>query len=260
MPAKEVGLRQLGANSLAKKSQKLNCFFVTPIGKIGSPERLRADNILKHVLRGALQDTFQIIRADEIDDPGTISGDIIVRLYNSDLVVADLTGTNPNVMYEVGIRHSFSRPIVQICQSGQALPFDLADERTIFFDLSSLDEIAEAKEKIERAARRALDARPFRSPVVRALELDTLFSDAEATPLSKSLVEKLEELGLSIEEVQSDIGSLENSIAHMSMTVDSPDGRTLEEVAKIARMFDYVGPSEIAELVRTIRELKSGRA
>ncbi len=63
-----------------KPVKKRTCFFVTPIGKIGSDERKRADDILKHVLRDALNEQFEIVRADEVDDPGTITGDIISRL------------------------------------------------------------------------------------------------------------------------------------------------------------------------------------
>lgn len=238
-----------------KPKGKRSCFFVTPIGKQGSEERKRADDMLKHVVRAALSDNFDIVRADEVDDPGTITGDIITRLYNSDLVVADLTGTNPNVMYEIGIRHSFSRPIVHVCQNGQVLPFDLSDERMIFFDLHSLDEVAEAKDKIARAARRALDARPFRSVVVRALELDTLFASADSSTLSRSLVEKLEDLGVALEDVKSDIASLEDSISDISVSVDYPAYRDLEAFADLVRKFDYVGPQEIMDLAKAAKEV-----
>lgn len=239
--------------------KKKTCFFVTPIGKIGSDERKRADDILKHVLRDALNEQFEIVRADEVDDPGTITGDIISRLYNSDLVVADLTGTNANVMYEIGIRHSFSRPIVHLCQAGEILPFDLSDERTIFFDLKNLDDISEAKEKIVRASRRAIDARPFRSPVVRALEMDTLFSEADSTPLSRSLVEKLDDLSLALEEVQSDITSLESYMGQMEVSVDLPDIRVLDELSEFTRKFDLLDLHDMGEIAKAAKEVVRGR-
>ncbi|MEM1363993.1 MAG: hypothetical protein AAGF94_20225 [Pseudomonadota bacterium] len=240
---------------MSKEKQNQSCFFVTPIGQTGSQDRKRADDVLKHVLRPALGDGFKIVRADEVDDPGTITGDIVARLYNSDLVVADLTGTNPNVMYEAGIRHSFSKPIVQICQTGETLPFDLADERTIFFDVASLDEVSEAKERIEKAARRALDARPFRSPVVRALEFDTLFSDATKTPLSRNLIEKLDDLSNTLDEVKSDVAYLETSVAHMEISVETPELSVLNELAEFLSKFDYIGPSEVRDLARAAKEI-----
>jgi hypothetical protein len=47
------------------------------------------------------------------------------------LVIADLTGRNPNVFYELGIAHAFARPLISIADSQSSLPFDTKDERII---------------------------------------------------------------------------------------------------------------------------------
>ena len=56
---------------------------------------------------------------------------ILRRLRDAELVVADLTGRNPNVFYELGIRHMIGKPAVQIIEDNEHIPFDVAQLRTI---------------------------------------------------------------------------------------------------------------------------------
>lgn len=64
------------------------------------------------------------------------------------MVVADLTNKNPNVFYELAIRHAIRKPLIQLIRKGEAIPFDVAATRIIQFDLQSLDSVASAKEEI----------------------------------------------------------------------------------------------------------------
>ena len=50
---------------------------------------------------------------------------------NNELVIADLTEENPNVFYELALRHSIRRPLVQIIEKGDTIPFDLVNYRTV---------------------------------------------------------------------------------------------------------------------------------
>ena len=75
-----------------------------------------------------------ILRADEIARPRRITDAIFQGILTSDLVVADITGSNPNVFYELGFAHASGRDIIMLCQgSPKRLPFDIAHERTVFY-------------------------------------------------------------------------------------------------------------------------------
>lgn len=119
---------------------KKRIFLACPIGNEGSTERSQSDG-LRYVVSNALlqlfgQDGFELIRADTIAEAGRISRQILEELRDSDLVIADLTGLNANVFYEVGIRQAMLKPLVLLAAKDQKLPFDLADHRTLFYDLS----------------------------------------------------------------------------------------------------------------------------
>jgi hypothetical protein len=79
-------------------------------------------------------------RADLSVSPKPIVGDILEELERAEIIIADLTDLNPNVLYELGIAHVRCDSVILIAKIGQSLPFDLASIRCIFFDLSSRED------------------------------------------------------------------------------------------------------------------------
>jgi hypothetical protein len=114
---------------------KKTCFIIGPIGPTGSPQREHANTFLKYIVEpcAALAecDYADPVRADLIAEPGQITTQIIEHLLHDDLVLADLTDHNPNVFYELSLRHAIGKPVVQL--GGIPLPFDIYASRTIPF-------------------------------------------------------------------------------------------------------------------------------
>jgi hypothetical protein len=75
--------------------------------------------------------------------------------------VADLTERNPNVFYELAIRHAIRKPLIQIIKSDEQIPFDVAGTRTIPVDHRDLDSVEFAKAEIVRQID-ALNGRPVK--------------------------------------------------------------------------------------------------
>lgn len=70
-------------------------------------------------------------RVDEIYAPAKIVDDVFSTIVQSRLVVSDLTGRNPNVLYETGLAHALDRDVVTIVQDDEDVPFDLNHIRFI---------------------------------------------------------------------------------------------------------------------------------
>jgi hypothetical protein len=118
-----------------KKSWTKTCFVIAPIGADDSEERKHSDMILEALIRRALEtEGYDVLRADQISKPGMISGQVVEYLLNSGLVIADLSFHNPNVFYELAIRHMLGKPTVHLIRKGEGIPFDLKDFRTIAID------------------------------------------------------------------------------------------------------------------------------
>jgi hypothetical protein len=140
------------------------CFYVTPIGEEDSTERKHADVLLGHLIEPAIEALdvgLRVVRADQIDDPGLITAQVIQHLLRSRLVVADLSFHNPNVFYELAIRHATGKPTVLVSRTEDSLPFDISDVRTVRVDMSDIHSFVTQMEtwraELTNMARRALD-------------------------------------------------------------------------------------------------------
>jgi hypothetical protein len=133
------------------------CFVVTPIGPDASQTRRAADGLIAAVIEPTLTKlNFETFVAHKIDAPGSITRQVIELLLSADLVVANLTELNPNVMYEVAVRHCVGLPIVVMAEHGTKLPFDLSDERTVFFH-NDMNGAVEVRPALEKAIASALE-------------------------------------------------------------------------------------------------------
>ncbi len=124
--------------------------MISPIGEAGSPTRKHMDMVFNSIIIPAFEDLDfeKPYRSDHDDDPGLITDKMIESIATDKLVIAVLTDLNPNVFYELGIRHSMQRPTIHLCANGTRLPFDNNDQRTIFYDIEDYYNHREASKKI----------------------------------------------------------------------------------------------------------------
>jgi hypothetical protein len=119
----------------------MQCFVIGPIGEAGSAIRAEADDFMKYIVTPVVaHKDFGYdppIRADNLNEPGRITSQIIKLLMDADLVIADLTGNNPNVYYELCLRHALGKPVIHMASDGTTLSFDVRDNRTIFYTMHS---------------------------------------------------------------------------------------------------------------------------
>lgn len=129
-------------------NQTPTCFVIMPFGKQGSIEYQQNLKIYRQMIKPVVEICgYKCIRADELEHFGNITRDIIEHLYTADLVVADLSGKNANVFYELGVRHAlFSCGTIPIIREGESLPFDIANYRIIFYPKELRDQASFKKE------------------------------------------------------------------------------------------------------------------
>jgi hypothetical protein len=193
--------------SVRKEEQK-SCFVIAPIGDPGTPVRLRADQVLKHVIAPVVGKLgYTALRADKLPDPGMITDQIIQHLLEDDLVVADLTDHNANVFYELSIRHATRKPVVLLMAEGQRIPFDVSQSRTIFFNHQDLDSVAACKTELE-AQIRTLENNPDKvfSPVSDSIDLKGMRTSGDSSAQRDAQIITL------IQSLQSDVARLEKRL------------------------------------------------
>lgn len=139
-----MSMRKVEKDEIAIGAKK-TCFVITPIGELGSKCRRNVEGIISTAIDPALNacnyENSEVSHKQLTS--GSITKEIFNSIYEADLVIANLSGgddygekgehPNPNVMYELALRHSARKPTIHICQIGQSLPFDIRDYRTIFY-------------------------------------------------------------------------------------------------------------------------------
>jgi hypothetical protein len=107
-------------------------FVISQIGAEGTPVRERADIVADYIVAPVAKEFgLEVERSDRDPTPGPITSRILRSLLASRVVVADLTGENPNVYYELCFSHSFGLPVVILIDKSENLPFDIKAERVI---------------------------------------------------------------------------------------------------------------------------------
>lgn len=111
------------------------CFYITPIGAEDSEQRKHSDFFMEFVITPALKEFgLRLVRADQIGKPGMIGKQVLEHILHARLVIADLSFHNPNVFYELCLRHASRQPTVQIIRASEEIPFDIDQYRTVKID------------------------------------------------------------------------------------------------------------------------------
>lgn len=139
-----------GIYMLNKRSENMKkCFVVSPIGDDGSEIRNNADKLFKYIIKPVCDTCdFEAIRVDHLNDANSITQTIIEHLDTADLVIADISGHNPNVFYEIGFRTRTKKPIIHLKTKAEKLPFDINTIRTFEYDLTDLDSVEDIKVRL----------------------------------------------------------------------------------------------------------------
>jgi hypothetical protein len=170
------------------------CFVIGPIGSDDSEQRIHADWLYHGIILPVFAEHFsdiQVERADKIPAPGMVSAQIINRLHDADLVIADLSFHNANAFYEMSIRHKVGKPIIHMIRKNEPIPFDVIPHRAIHFSNTTPDEHVKARALLLPAIKASFDP-DFEpdNPITHArgrLELEK-----HATPSEQVLMASLE--------------------------------------------------------------------
>lgn len=156
-------------SAIIETTSKL-CFVLMPFGK-------QFDDVYFNLISPVVRENgLTPLRADEMSGTGFIMEQIRSAIQQSRLCIADLTGNNPNVMYELGYAQAVSKPVVLLTDEAARLPFDVAHERVIpygtEFDQAQLllqkaISVALSSDRLDEAAR-LFDLGQYRGTIAAA--------------------------------------------------------------------------------------------
>ena len=120
-----------------RKYDRKKCFVVMPFDQ---HRNFLYEDVVNPQLQSHPDILFDFIRADESLRAGRVSQEICEKIAEAEIVIADVSGRNPNVYYELGYAHALSKPVVLLIERGPTgeidLPFDIQDFRCHGYEFS----------------------------------------------------------------------------------------------------------------------------
>ena len=187
-----------------EQEQPDECFIVGVIGKVGSEQRIHADWFFEGIIRPLFTDhypNFRVLRADHMKMPGIITSQIIEKLLNVRLVIADLTFLNPNAFYEIGIRHMTGKPVVHVHRAGESIPFDISTFLSLEYSVLQHAEMVAARANLKVLVDNVLvPDHKMENPVTQAQGRAQF--DVTATAPDRLLLSQIEALGARVAAIE----------------------------------------------------------
>lgn len=143
----------MSSKSRLKEKEKPICFVIMPISDVPGYDSGHFGRVYEQLLKPAIIDAgYMPLRADDTNKTDYIVVGVVQKVVESPVVLCDYSSRNPNVLYELGIRHTFNRPVILVKDTRTEKVFDIQGLRYTEYDPSlPVDTIQKDISRISRA-------------------------------------------------------------------------------------------------------------
>ncbi|MEK9158170.1 MAG: hypothetical protein AAB638_03250 [Patescibacteria group bacterium] len=170
-----------------QKETKQICFVISPFGDW-------FNLYYKDVFRPAIESAgLEAHRVDDLYGPNIIIQDVWEYTQKAKIILAVLTGKNPNVFYELGLAHALPKPVILVAESIEDVPFDIKPTRVLCYDKNKPDWGKKLSDDIQASIREILKDEKKAIPAIFLRQSDTPVVHA-VTPEQKEMLTLRQEL------------------------------------------------------------------
>lgn len=233
----------------------MNAFVIMPF----APEFEEIYNLF--IATTLIESGFEVSRADDILSQRNILEDIVRSIIDSDLIVADLTGKNPNVYYELGLAHALGKPVILLIQSIEDLPFDLRSYRVVTYNTHFASIQKAKKELLELATGVKTGSIPFGNPI-RDFATDIISDNilrSKRKPTSEAADADMGFLDHMVE-MEDGLGGIVTIVGHVTEFTGFLTGKvqeTAERIGNLSSQHQQGNAKKIQALARSLGEIHS---
>jgi hypothetical protein len=228
------------ANKILEKhmaESKPICFVVMPISDMTGYDPGHFGRVYEYVIKKACAKAgFDPVRADDVKKSDVIIVEVLKKMMSAEMVLCDLSGRNPNVLYELGMRQAFNKPAALIKDDLTKDVFDISAIRYLTYESSlRIDAVVKAVDDIANFIKETYDARDssansllqLMSISAAKLERDNVSSDTAL------IINSIATLSGNLRQMEERISRL--SIAGPTLIYPNPAGAVFSSAAGFAR-------------------------
>ena len=227
------------------QKEKPQCLVIMPFSDPKGYEPGHFRKIYNHILAPAIEASgFVPHRIDENAESTMIHAKLLDQLINAPMVLCDLSSKNPNVLYELGIRHAFDKPVVLVQEKGQDRIFDISGLTTVEYRKERLyDEVLEDQKTITAAIKQNTGDNKYSIMSLVQLHPAKLNADHNVT--------REDQMAFALAELTRQVSRIEDQLTVRSSTAVRPMDVEIRKVEAEKRVLDAI---EFAEnIIRSAR-------
>lgn len=216
------------------------CFVIMPISDSADYAPGHFGRVYEFVIKPAcIAAGFKPMRADEVMITTYIALDIIKHIVNSDMAICDLSGRNPNVLYELGIRQAFNLPVTLLKDHRTERIFDIQGFRDVEYDESlRIDSVQECVSSLAEVIRNTYENKDEVNSLVGLLGIQP------------AKISKKHEISVESEIILNAVKNLETRLTEFDRRISSGSMRPVEEAVSTPYVpGDYLTPEQQLALV-----------
>ena len=212
------------------------CGVVMPISAMGSYDASHWIDVRKIIYRAVEEAGMSPQIVSDSLESDVIQERIVLNLYDNPIVICDVSGLNPNVMFELGMRLTFKKPTIIITDDVQSLPFDtriiehLPYPRDLHFH--QMEEFISILSKRITVLREKLKYGTYKSFIESFGSFETAAPDKEAVPIDKYVLDRLDRISASLRHLERN-QSPQTSDANVNRILSSIVSSPMSESEKI---------------------------
>jgi len=220
------------------------CFVIMPISDVAGYDSGHFGRVYEHLLKPAIIEAgFRPVRSDDTTKTDYIVVGIVQRVVESPMVVCDFSARNPNVMYELGIRHAFNKPVALIKDTNTDKVFDIQGLRYTEYETAlRIDTVQKDIAKIAAAIKNTAAANDGFNSVVQlaGLKTATVPEKQEVSPDTRLLLSAIAAIDRRLDAVDSRAKSIDRFFSIVDGAVRLGDGSQVRLGEEI-----YDGPGNL---------------
>ena len=188
---------------MAKKANK-DCFVIMPVAETEGYAKGHFGHVYENIIKPSCEMAgFNAIRADEVKETNLIHLDILKKLIEAPIAICDLSSRNPNVLFELGIRQAFDKPVVLLQEKDTPKIFDIAPLRYLEYSQEmKYHDVLSIQQKLKSAIQATADAEADATNINSIVKLLALNAPAQIPDLENG------KEGLALEVMQAELRNM----------------------------------------------------